>query len=267
MNKTVKKVIHIVVDVLVIAVLIFSVLTLVFALTSKANGGIPNIFGKSPIGVKTNSMHGDNSDSFNEGDLIICDKLDDPLDHEFKEGDIIVFMQDVDGNGEKSLVTHRIYKINEDGSFLTKGDNNVTYDQDPHNAVVFPSIFKQDVLAVYNGGKIPLVGYFINLLQTQTGFFWIILFPMIIFFIYQAIRVILNAMAYSKEKGAEQARLAVENADLTEEQKAKAIAEYLASQKAKEEQPEEEPAEPTAEESAEAAEEDNAEADGDNSEE
>ena len=267
MNSKVRKIIHVIVDVLVVLVLIISILTLILALTSKANDGIPNIFGKSIIGVKTNSMHGDNSDSFNEGDLIFCDKLDDPLNREFKEGDVIVFRQDVDGNGEKSLVTHRIYKINEDGSFLTKGDNNDTYDQDPHNEVVFPKIYNVDVLAVYHGAKIPLVGYFINLLQTQEGFFWIILFPMIIFFIYQAIRVILNAMAYSKEKGAEQARLAVENADLTEEQKAKAIAEYLASQKAKEEQPEEEPAEPTAEESAEAAEEDTAEADGDNSEE
>ena len=70
MNKTVKKIIHIVVDVLVIAVLIFSVLTLVFALTSKANDGVPNIFGKSPIGVKTDSMKGDNSDSFNKDDYI-----------------------------------------------------------------------------------------------------------------------------------------------------------------------------------------------------
>ena len=45
----------------------------------------------------------------------------------------------------------------------------------------------------------------------------------------------MNAMAYSREKGAEQARLAVEQSGLTEEQKAQAIAEYLAAQKARQE--------------------------------
>ena len=45
---------------------------------------------------------------------------------------------------------------------------------------------------------------------------------MIIFFLYTAVRVVLNAMAYSREKGMEQARMAVENADLTEEQKQQA---------------------------------------------
>ena len=77
------------------------------------------------------------------------------------------------------------------------------------------------------------------MLQTSVGFFWCILFPMILFFIYQAIRVIMNAMAYSKEKGAEQARLAVESSELTEEQKARAIEEYLANQKKSEEKSEE----------------------------
>lgn len=232
MNQTVKKVLHIIVDVLVVAVLIISIITLIFALTSRASGGIPNLFGKSPIGVLTNSMHGDKPDSFDEGDLIICDKVN-AGDVKFKEGDVVTFMQDLDGNGTKETVTHRIYKVNEDGSYQTKGDNNAIYDQNPSNSIVFPDIHDYDILAVYHGTRIPKVGGFINLLQTPTGFFWIILLPMILFFIYQAIRVIMNAMAYSKEKGAEQARQAVENADLTEEQKARAIAEYLAQQKSK----------------------------------
>ena len=98
--------------------------------------------------------------------------------------------------------------------------------------MVFPDINDYDILAVYHGTRIPKVGAFINLLQTQVGFFWVILFPMILFFIYQAVRVVMNAMAYSKEKGIEQAKAAVENAELTEEQKQRAIAEYLAQQKA-----------------------------------
>lgn len=239
MSKKLKKIIHIVVDVLVIAVLLISVTTLAFALTSRANGGVPNLFGKSPIGVKTNSMHGDKPDSFDKDDLIICDKVENLDKKDFKVGDVVTFLQDISGTGEKSLVTHRIYKINEDGTFQTKGDNNDTYDQNPGNSIVFPNLQYYDILAVYHGSKIPAVGGFINMLQTSVGFFWCILFPMILFFIYQAIRVIMNAMAYSKEKGAEQARLAVESSELTEEQKARAIEEYLANQKKSEEKSEE----------------------------
>ena len=189
----------------------------------------------SPIGVITNSMHGDKADSFDEGDLIICDYVGSGEKGKYKEGDVITFTQDISGTGTPVLVTHRIYKVNEDGTFLTKGDNNDTFDQNSGNSVVFPNIAPDNVLAEYHGTKIPALGGFFNMLQTPVGFFWCILFPMIIFFLYQAVRVVMNAMAYSREKGMEQARMAVENADLTEEQKQQAIAEYLASQKAKKE--------------------------------
>lgn len=226
-----KKVFHIIIDVLVILVLIVSAVVLVSTLTSRATGGIPNLFGKAPIGVQTNSMHGDNEDSFNEGDLIFCDVVSNPAKDGFKVGDVVTFMQDISGDGIKSQVTHRIYKVNEDGTFQTKGDNNDTYDQDPHNSITFPDLHYYDILAVYHGARIPKVGYAVNFIQTPVGFFWCVLFPMILFFLYQAIRVIMNAMAYSKAKGEEQARQAIEESGLTEEQKAQAIAEYLASQK------------------------------------
>ncbi len=248
MNSKVRKVINIIVDVLVVIVLLFSALTLTLALTSRASGGVPNVFGKSPIGVQTNSMHGSQKDSFDKDDLIICSKVKDVNANSFKEGDIITFQQDINGDGVKELVTHRIYRVNEDGSYWTKGDNNSTYDQDPSNSIVFPNKYYYDVLAVYHGTRIPKIGGFINLLQTQKGFFFVILLPMILFFIYQAIRVVLNAMAYSKEKGIEQAKAAVANAELTEEQKKRAIEEYLAAQKGEKaeapEDPEPEDSEP-----------------------
>ena len=58
---------------------------------------------------------------------------------------------------------------------------------------------------------------------------------MIIFFVYELIRVIVNFMAYNKEKAVEQALQTVSSSELTEEQKQRAIAEYLAQQKIKEE--------------------------------
>ena len=55
---------------------------------------------------------------------------------------------------------------------------------------------------------------------------------MIIFFVYEAIRVIMNIIAYNKAKAIEAAEEAVANSELTEEQKQRAIEEYLAKQNA-----------------------------------
>lgn len=232
MKKTLSKILHIVVDVLVVCVLVVSVLVLTMTLTSRASGGVPNIFGKAPINVLTNSMHGDKEDSFDEGDLIICDVFDLDQEIELKEGDVITFAGDINGDEVRDFVTHRIYKVNKDGSFLTKGDNNETYDQDEHNAIVFPKINDVDVLAVYHGTKIGGLGGFIGYIQTPFGFFLVILLPMIIFFIYQAVRVVINIIGYTKEKALAQAEEKIKSSDLTEEQKKRAIEEYLAQQSA-----------------------------------
>lgn len=236
MKKKATKVVNVIVDILIILVLLVSVFTLVSVLTTTNGGkGVPNIFGKAPIGVLTDSMKGDKPDSFNQGDLIICDVVDSNANNTFKEGDVITFRADIDNDGKEDLLTHRIYKVNEDGSFQTKGDANISYDQDPSNATRFANVFPRDVLAVYHGAKISGLGNVINFIRTPMGFFLIILLPMIIFFIYQAIRVIMNAMAYSREKGKLAAEEAIANSGLTEEQKAKAIAEYLEQQKQRQE--------------------------------
>lgn len=231
--KTFKKVLNIAVDVLIILVLIVSAITLVSVFsTTKGGEGVPNLFGKAPISVLTDSMKGDKPDNFNKGDLLLCDVVDEKANNTYKVGDIITFRQDIDSDGKEDLVTHRIYKINDNGSYQTKGDNNISYDQDPNNTTFFGDIYPVDILATYHGAKISGMGTALDFIRSPMGFFVCILLPMIIFFIYQAVRVIANAMAYSKEKGKLQAEEAIANSDLTEEQKQQAIAEYLASQKA-----------------------------------
>lgn len=230
MKKTLNKILHIVVDILIVAILIVSVFVLTLALTTRGDEGVPTIFGKSPIGVLSDSMKGDKEDNFSKGDLIICDTVDKQNPPELKKGDIITFAADVEGDGIRDYVTHRIYKVKKNGAFITKGDNNNTYDQNETNAVPFPDVVSGDVLAVYHGNKIDGLGSVLNYLQSPNGFFLVILLPMIIFFLYQAVRVVINAMAYSKEKGMLKAQEAMAEAGLTEEQKQQAIAEYLAAQ-------------------------------------
>lgn len=227
--KVFKKVLNITVTVLIVCVLIVSIIMAAVALTSK-DTGVPNIFGKAAISVLSDSMKGDADDDFNAGDMLICDVVSEPLSATYEVGDIVTFQRDVDGDGKADLVTHRIYKVNKDGSYQTKGDNNETYDQDPNGTAQFPNINNYDILATYHGTKISGIGNFFAYLRTQMGFFLCVLLPMIIFFLYEAVRVVINIIAYNKEKAIENAQAIVDSSVLTEEQKKKAIEEYLAAQ-------------------------------------
>ncbi len=227
--KVFKKVLNIVVTILIVCVLIVSVLMAMISLTAK-DTGIPNVFGKATITVLSDSMKGDAPDDFNKGDMIICDVVSDPVTATYEVGDVVTFQQDVDGDDKADLVTHRIYKVNKDGTYQTKGDNNDTYDQDPNGTAQFPNIGNVSILAVYHGTKIPGIGNFFAYLRTPIGFFLCVLLPMIIFFLYEAVRVVINVIAYNKEKAIEKAQAIVDSSVLTEEQKKKAIEEYLAAQ-------------------------------------
>lgn len=234
MKKKLSKILNIVVTVLIVCVLVISAFVLVVSLTSKSeNGGVPNIFGKAPISVLTDSMVGDDELSFNAGDLLICDVVPDDgsrMDSSYKVGDVVTFSYDIDGNGYVEYITHRIYKVNEDGSYFTKGDNNDTYDQSKNNNIVFSEISSSDIVATYHGAKIPGLGSVIGYLQTSMGFFLCVLLPMIIFFLYEAVRVVINIIAYNKEKAIEKAQAIIDSSVLTDEQKQRAIEEYLAAQ-------------------------------------
>ena len=232
------KILNIAVDILVVCILIVSVLILTMVLTSQGDAGVPNVFGKAPISVLSDSMKGDKTDDFEKGDLLLCDVVDKNDKHDYKIGDVVTFKikgVDIDNDGQDDYVTHRLYKKNKDGSFQTKGDANKTYDQDK-NSSAWADVTESNIVAVYNGAKIGGMGSFIAYLQTSTGFFLVILLPMIIFFIYQAVRVVINIISYNKEKALKKAQEAIANSDLTEEQKQKAIEEYLAQQAAKEEE-------------------------------
>ena len=206
-------------------ILITSILIVILSLTSKASG-VPNLFGYAPLNVESDSME----DTFSAGDLIIS-KVSNDMNDRFETGDIVSFYQDI--LGEKKLNTHRIVEVIKDDGieyYKTQGDNPNT-NPEPDEELKKPT----DILAVYTGTKFPGIGNFFSFIRTQLGFFLVILLPMILFFVYEAVRVIMNIIAYNKEKAAEEAAAAVANSELTEEQKQRAIEEYLAQQKLKQE--------------------------------
>ena len=219
MKKVVKRIINIIIDIIVVLILAVSVLIVTLSLTSKSSG-VPNIFGIAPLSVLTGSME----DTINPGDLIFSEVTNDPS-YEYKKGDIVTFYKDINGNSE--LNTHRIVEVVKDDNityYRTQGDNKKTNPEPDEELQTSSSI-----VAKYTGTKIGGVGNFLSFIRTQLGFFLCVLLPMIIFFVYEAIRVILNVIAYNKEKALEQAKQVVNSAELTEEQKKKAVEEYLAS--------------------------------------
>lgn len=225
MSKVVKKILNVIVDVIVILILIISIVVIILSLTSKSSG-VPNLFGYAPLSVVSDSMEPE----FSKGDLILSKIVG--KDETYEVGEIVSFGQDVDGDGTEEINTHRIVKIEKKESLLqitTKGDNAPDADAEIKN--------QTDILAKYTGKKIGGLGNFLSFLRTQLGFFLCILLPMIIFFVYEAIRVIMNIIALNKEKAMEAAAETVANSELTEEQKQRAIAEYLAQQKAQSEAP------------------------------
>lgn len=216
MKKMFIKLFNVFLDIIIILVLIISILTVILSFTSKSSG-VPSIFGIAPLSVQSNSME----DAINVDDLIFCEITDDPS-YEYKVDDIVTFPIEI--NGVETFNTHRIVEVIKDNNityYRTQGDNNPVPDDELQTA--------SSIIAKYTGNKIPGMGAVLSFIRTQLGFFLCVLLPMILFFVYEAVRVILNLIAYNKEKALEQAQLAVNNAELTEEQKQRAIEEYLRS--------------------------------------
>lgn len=219
MKKTLKRILNIIIDVVVILIMIVSILTVVLSLTSKSSG-VPNILGVAPLSVQSNSME----DTFFEGDLLLSQVTNDPGET-YEVGDIVTFPIEI--NGKSVLNTHRIVEVINDENityYKTQGDNkdtNPVPDEDLQSA--------STIVAKYTGTKISGVGNVLTFIRTQLGFFLCVLLPMIIFFVYEAIRVVMNIIAYNNEKALNAAKESVQNSELTEEQKKKAIEEYLAS--------------------------------------
>ena len=218
MRKVLKRIFNIMIDIIVVLILIVSVLVVTLSLTTESSG-VPNIFGIAPLSVQTQSME----DTINPGDLIFCSLTD--IEDEFQKDDVVTFPIEI--NGEQVLNTHRIVEVVEDENIVyykTQGDNKET-NPEPDKDLQTSST----IVAKYTGTKIPGLGNVLSFIRTQLGFFLCVLLPMILFFIYESVRVVMNLLAYNKEKAFEEAQAAVNNSELTEEQKKQAIEEYLAS--------------------------------------
>lgn len=233
--KVFRKIVNILIDIIVVFILLISATILTISLTTNQDTGAPNVFGYTLNTIQSQSME----PVMHKGDLIIG-KVVDENTPEFKVGDIVIYTttkQMDDGTNQYVLVCHRIVKTKVEGEttyYLTKGDYNDVTDEDTVGWLTSDKIVGVYENSEYKGALLKGVGSIYDYLLDFWGFFFVIVLPMILFFIYELIRVIMNIVAYTKEKALVAATEAAQSAELTEAQKQKAIEEYLASQKANE---------------------------------
>ena len=186
-------------------------------LMSQDKTELPSVFGKSFVTVQSNSM----SPTFKEGDLIVVNALTDEEKRNLKDGDVITFYSDLDGDGNNEINSHRIVgepRV-ENGYvyYTTKGDNPVTN----------PTVDKQEVMANLvlgqwnEGTPISGLGSVIDFLKTPLGFGVVIVVPLIAFFVYELYNFIVVLVTMKQKKTSKEDE---------EEIKRRAIEEYIRQQ-------------------------------------
>lgn len=176
MKKTLKTVGNVLFYLVVLFILVFAVTSII----SKKNNGVAKVFGYSPVVVVSDSMVGDNEDSFNPKDIIYIKTVKDYS--ALEKGQIISFY-DKNPNGTIFVNSHRIVDKKElsDGRiiFQTQGDK---YDEPD-------ALWREttDIIGVYVG-QTPKLGAAILWMQSSFGFFVIVVLPSIIFLGFEIVK-------------------------------------------------------------------------------
>lgn len=223
-KRIVKTILNTIINILIVLVLLTSVLIAALSLSSKANNGVATIFGYSFHTIQTASMDGGNpkypGGDYKVGDLVIG-KEKGASDRDYVAGDIISYRTQNDEN-QTVLICHRIIDVADDNGvkiYQTMGDANDAPDQYEkqdylHNYDIASVCYDAD----YHGTVLKGWGKPLDFIRQPTGFFFVVLLPMIIFFMYEIVRVVLNAMSYKKSKEEE----SKENAEKEKDEAVKA---------------------------------------------
>ena len=194
MSDKTKKILNIVINVLVVIILVLVLLVTISTIASGGKG-YTTIFGKAMIGVRSDSMEGDNPDSFNKGDLIFITELSEDEKTKLEVGQVITFRETIDGKEEFN--THRITRAyitsaGDVAGYYTKGDNTPGEDASLRRV--------STIVGTYNGGRIPVLGYVTNFMHTTAGFFVLVVLPSLLIVVYFTINLILAVKENSKKK-------------------------------------------------------------------
>lgn len=208
MNEKTKKIVNISISVVLTVLIIFILAFTVFSFNMKKNGGIPNVFGKGYLTVRSDSMNvvleEFNSKGFKKGDIIVIERYNwvEAQNKRFKVGDIITFeWKDEDGN--QTFNTHRIVSVNEaDQYYITQGDMAYSkgLSQDPFAPdPQAEQVYFHEVVGSYQK-TIRWVGNIFLFFETPAGFLIFIVLPLLALFIFEIFNFKKVYVEYRNEK-------------------------------------------------------------------
>lgn len=201
---------------LILLVLLFSISNI---RAKNKNDQIPNIFGKGYLNVLSDSMTGDNKDSFNTGDMIIVKIANKKNISKLEVGNIVTFydyrLASNKGAGS-ALDTHRIVYIdktnNDSYVYYTVGDKiakQLNFDASKLNADNYLTILNSlgsnnyqafgstEIRGIYSG---KWSGFGKNIQTINNHFIAIIIVPVAILLVFEIGVLVLNIMRAREEK-------------------------------------------------------------------
>lgn len=212
----VKIALNVVFYILILLVLLFSISNI---RAKNKNDQIPNIFGKGYLNVLSDSMTGDNEDSFNTGDMIIVKIANKKNISKLEVGNIVTFydyrLASNKGAGS-ALNTHRIVYIdktnNDSYVYYTVGDKiakQLNFDASKLNADNYLTILNSlgsnnyqafgstEIRGIYSG---KWSGFGKTIQTINNHFIAIIIVPVAILLVFEIGVLVLNIMRAREEK-------------------------------------------------------------------
>ena len=212
----VKIALNVVFYILILLVLLFSISNI---RAKNKNDQIPNIFGKGYLNVLSDSMTGDNKDSFNTGDMIIVKIANKKNISKLEVGNIVSFydyrLASNKGAGS-ALDTHRIVYIdktnNDSYVYYTVGDKiakQLNFDASKLNADNYLTILNSlgsnnyqafgstEIRGIYSG---KWSGFGKTIQAINNHFIAIIIVPVAILLVFEIGVLVLNIMRAREEK-------------------------------------------------------------------
>lgn len=212
----VKIALNVVFYLLILLVLLFSISNI---RAKNKNNQIPNIFGKGYLNVLSDSMTGDNEDSFNTGDMIIVKIANKKNISKLEVGNIVTFydyrLASNKGAGS-ALDTHRIVYIdktnNDSYVYYTVGDKiakQLNFDASKLNADNYLTILNSlgsnnyqafgstEIRGIYSG---KWSGFGKTIQAINNHFIAIIIVPVAILLVFEIGVLVLNIMRAREEK-------------------------------------------------------------------
>ncbi len=197
-NSTLRKSLNIAGNVLFYGLIVLLLLFSIANLTVKSDKDIANVFGRGFLPVLSDSMEGDNSDSFNKGDLLFVRTIKESQVDNLEIGDVVTFYD----LSIAALNTHRVVEVT-DSYIVTQGDKanaiNPYVIAGDNTGKDYQIVTYDNVKAVHTGTWSG-VGSAVNYLQTPVGFALFIILPVVILLAYQGFVLTKALLAVNKEK-------------------------------------------------------------------